>query len=545
MKGRMLFAGMVLTCPLQAYAYVPYLDVSFGAVLLSGILLLWIWQWRRLPIRTPLEYWWPMLAAGVAVIWSRGEWNVVAPLIAFIVAVQYVRGRSQLEHLMLLVVICAGATAALNYYASRFDMEATSYALTGDVTFVGSYLVSDGFFLLALGIIWGVYITLGSTLAPELRTASFFSVFLCLGVLGGKFFLLRNSTYDWSGSLVETSSFLLMIAVALTLLLVARITAKLWVTPKQSIALPAVLTCSLIGGFVYWCLVPGALDVYHGVLLGLVAGYALPDGDASSEESFPTVPALVCAGLIVANMLAAFPDNERDGRNIDYVAQSDWNHNRFDAVHERAVRLVEVYPRREASIYEWMARASIKLNALDRASKELALAGRSISEMETDPVLEKRLDLTLSKLRVAVTALSTPEETFAYERALVGLGERGSALVLLRMKVESGLVNLPESWSREVRAFVYAALLGDMEYEKEIAQWDVLDRRVGDGLWIGMQIVSKAEEDSDGSMATMLDRWPDGTWVYRVTREARWVETVYDGVEEAPYRPNLVIVAEP
>ena len=55
MKGRIFFYGMVLASPLQVFGYVPYLDVSFGGVLLACALLLWIWHWRKLPLRTPLE----------------------------------------------------------------------------------------------------------------------------------------------------------------------------------------------------------------------------------------------------------------------------------------------------------------------------------------------------------------------------------------------------------------------------------------------------------------------------------------------------------
>lgn len=516
-----LLGGLALASPLQGYSYVPYLDVSFSALLLLTMVLVWVMRWRTSPVRTPWEYWWPVLGVLIGSMWGGSFVDVLAPAVAFVVTVQLVRSRERAEFLMWLTTCALGVLALCNVISHQAEWLPTAHSLYSQATFVGAYSVSHGVFLLILGLFWGGYLAVFSTLGTGLKTASFFVAFFSFGTLGGKLFLLRGHVFDGDGSLLAAESAFVLVTGGLLIWLVCRILAKLWVTRDDGQALALVLGGTLAAGVIYWASFPGSFAVYSGLVLGIAAGYALPDRDltrsapvddpSGATTPFPFVSAVLVCGLIVVNAQQAYPHNERDSRNVEVALEQDSDAGDFDRLHRRASNMALVYPDQRAGLYGWMAHASIELGLHERASKEIAMAGDVIAETADRSAME-RLDVAVIELRDAVSQSERANLSFAYERALVGMGEPGSALAVLKMKVDSGLANLPDGWSASTKAFVYAALLGDLALESEIAGWDSLEPRVDDTLWEGITVA----EGLDAPLFWMVDRWPDRCVLYAV-----------------------------
>lgn len=519
-----LLVGLSLGWPLQVYGYVPYIDATFTAVLTIALLILMVYRWREHAVRAPLEYWWPLLAALVCCIIGGAPWTIAPAMVAFLLAVQFVCSREQIEQLMFWSVVAIGIVAATNGVAGNLGLAPTAYSMSTGITFRGTHTVPDGFLLLIVGLMWGIYLTLKSTLSPAQRSATFFASFFCLGILAGKIFLLRNNAYDWSEAPLLSSNYPSIIGWCLFAWLCCRVVAKLWVREDDS-TLAAVLSTTVVVLLILSVATSLEIGLRHGWVLGLIAGYALPDREAYSRRKYPIFLPAIASVLFVLNTITVFPLNDFDARNLDRSARQDWDDKNYVLLHRRAENLLNVYPKQSDSLYAWMAMASIQLGHYDRASKELALAGAAYGVGESERSLTANMDRALTDLRDLIAALPNPEESFAYERALVGLGKRGSALVLLKLKIESGVTNLPVSWTRDVKAFFYAGLVGDNKLAPEIEQWEELDRTVDRAPWSRVVVDPPVGGSVDGEFAWMVDRWPHEIRVYVMQDDSAWVSS--------------------
>lgn len=509
-----LLCGFALAWPLHVYKYVPYIDGTLTGILMSLLFLNWVLRFRTVPLRIPFEYWWPMLGAFVLTLLDGGDETYIMVALTFIATSQFTRSAAWTEHIMWATTATIGLLSILNAFANSLGLMPTAYALESGITMTGPYSVSEGIYILMLGIVWGVYFTFFSGISNAQRSVSFFSTFLCIAVLGGKLFLLRGNTYDWFESSLVAASPLTIVAILLLIWLCMRIVAKLVVTRESSSNLAPIFVVTIAGTLLYWSLFPTELRLYHAFLLGLAAGYALPDRLKVVEIFWPKS---ICASLFVLaalNIVIVFPMHEQDGRNLAEAAAADYKDADYARLHQRMSCLATIYPEQTDRIFLWKARASIRQGNLDKASKEFEFALRFWIVHGRPDELKAEIDLVLLEMRDAVALLPDDEISLAVERALVALGESDSALSLLKLKLEAGETMLPTELSADEKAYLFSAILGNLDLYDELRAWPVLRENHKDPLWqkvVGQTIPESLEP---GSLVYYIDRRPDEVRFY-------------------------------
>lgn len=509
-----LLCGFALTWPLHVYKYIPYIDGTLTGVLISLLTTIWILRFRTIPVRIPVEYWWPMLGAFILTLLDGGDKAFIMVAITFIVTAQFTRNARWTEHTMWATMVTISLLSVLNAFAKILGLIPTAYALESGITMAGPYSVSEGIYVLMLGVVWGLYFTFLSGISNAQRSASLFSTFLCIAVLGGKLFLLRGNAYFWSESYFGAASPFAVTAGLLLIWLCMRIVAKLIVTREPNSHLASIFVLTIVGTLLYWTLFPSELRLYHAFLLGLAAGYALPDRLETVEILWPKSIGAAVFALAALNIFVAFPMHEQDSRNIAEAAAADYRNANYGRLHQRMTCLATIYPDQTDQIYLWKARASIRQGNLDKASKEFALAvqfwiaqGRS-GESKAD------VELVLLEMRDAAALLSEEEVSLAVEVAHVALGESDSALSLLRMKLEAGEVMLPTELSADEKAYLFSAILGDLSLYDRLKTWPLLREDHKGPLW--HQVIEQTVPESlePGSLVYYIGRRPDEVRFY-------------------------------
>lgn len=509
-----LLFGFAFAWPLHVYKYIPYLDGTLTGILISLLFVNWILRFRTIPVRLPFEYWWPLLGAFIFTLLAGGDETYIMVALTFIVTTQFTRNAYWTEHVMWATSVTIGLLAVLNACAHSLGLMPTAYALESGVTMTGPYSVSEGIYILMLGGVWGFYFTFFSGISNARRSVAFFLAFVCIAVLGGKLFLLRGNTYDWSESSLGGASPLALGAILLLLWLCMRILAKLVVTREPGSNLTTIFVITIAGTLLYWSLFPTELRLYHAFLLGLGAGYALPDRLEVVEIVWPKSICAALIGLFVLNVSVVFPMHEQDGRNISEAATRDYARANYGRLQQRMSCLATIYPKQTDRIFLWKARASIRQGNLDKASKEFGHAVRFWNAEERRDDVKADVDLVWREMRDAAALLPEEEVSLAFERALVSLGESDSALSLLKLKLEAGEVMLPTELSATEKAFLFSAILGDLSLYDELKRWPLLEVDHKDPLW--QQVIEQTAPESlePGSLVYYIDRQPDEVRFY-------------------------------
>lgn len=509
-----LLIGFALAWPLQVYKYIPYLDASVTGIVVCIMAVLWFGYRNLIKIRVPVEYWWPLAGAiGFSMLSGDAKLYIMTAL-TFIIAVQFTRNAQWTESILLASTLSIGIIAAVNTASHTLGLLPTAYALESGVTMTGPYSVSEGFYILALGVLWGAYLTLFSSQSPEKRAITFFVTILILGALAGKVFLLRNNAYEWSASILPTSSILSLIAIIFLVWLCVRIIAKLVVTREENSKLALLLIIAICATLLYWFIFPREVRLYQAWLLGLAAGYALPDRIETPDFAWPKT---VCAGLFALtalNIFHPFPIHEQDSRNIEHAAELDYANEDYPRLHQRMNSLATIYPEQLDQLYLWKARASIQQDDLDKASKEFGLAVEFWIEHGKNEDVKPQVDLVLLEMRDASSRLPEGEVSIAYERALVSMGQSESALLLLKLKLDNGDIMLPLELTAREKAFLYSALLGDTTLSTELSTWKILDTPHKDPLWNIVLEQTRPELLEPGSLVYYIDRQPNEVIFY-------------------------------
>ena len=512
--SRYLLCGIAFAWPLHVYNYVPYLDGTATGILITALIVMWALKIRRNPVRIPIEFWAPLFGIVVFAILARHDFSYILAGMTFVATTQFVRNALWTENVMWCSALTIGLLALLNAASHTLGLLPTSYSLESGLTMMGSYTVSEGIYMLMLGMLWGFYIAFFSKLPNAQRSSAIFIGFICLAVLAGKLFVLRGNSYDWSHSFISIELSYINTAVLLLIWLATRITAKLMVTREEgtNLNLVLVLTIALTLGF--WCLFPPEIRLYHAFIFGIAAGYALPDRVQSAEVVRPN---LVCIGLVFLlgmNVFIAFPLHEQDNRNITVAATNDFEQEDYGLLQQRMSCLATIYPNQQSRVFLWKARTSIRQGNLDKASKEFEYAVGRWAANGKDDTLQAHIELVLLEMRDNAARLPEDTVSFAYERALTAIGENESALLLLKLKLEEGTGLLPSEFSVDAKAYIYGALLGDVSLYDEMRHWDILNETGRSTSWNRILEQSKPELVKPGSMLYFIDRTPNEITFY-------------------------------
>ena len=427
--------------PWEVYLYIPvagfYLTGALAVALIAAAALDLVRTKRR---GVPFELLWPVvvLAALVACLGVAG--GIEAPLTKLYLLALFLSAarfaNPGIASACLKLTAIAGAGAALHHLLTPFTgVPPTGYSLETGVSLACAWDVSSGALALALGAC-----AAGSICSHERkkgRTAA--AVVLALIPLSALMLTVHRTAWPpWTFPYADSFSLLKAVAFVILAWLLVRIVAKLiaakngrqWYVRSSFIGVAALpLSWSLLA--------PLEFQLGHALLLGLAAVYASSAvGDAPAPRLRPWL--LVPAGLLVAlNLWTVYPSNTADPRNYDVAARKDLAEGRIGRLRQRMDHFESIAPGERKTHY-WRALAALDEERLQLAAGEFALS----VEEETDahlllppPSLPEREDF-LMRLRDASSQSPHPEHIFAFERALVAIGEDARALGSLRQRIQ-------------------------------------------------------------------------------------------------------------
>ena len=210
----------------------------------------------------------------------------------------------------------------------------------------------------------------------------------------------------------------------------------------------------------------------YAVALGLLVRDVFPWRDAEKAPAWPCLAPLLLVPLLLANIVRVNPENPHDPRNYTAVIARWYAAGQFHEA-EWLTHFVWAHSPGERRNAYAMARAE-----LESATPDLALVSHYFVRMAApgtngpSPVLpaptEKERDALLTRLRDAAAA--RPENSgFAYERALVALGQPDNAIEALSYRIRPAAARTGDV---PMMASVVAALLGAPELESSLRAWD-------------------------------------------------------------------------
>ena len=436
--GAGLLYAFALAWPFDALQYVPgtglYLTEWLGlAIIIAGGID--VAMSRKL--RLPFSVLWPCAVLGALVPFLSEEqlgashMRALLCLALFIAAGQLTCNRTQRVHIAKLSV-CTLALSLITIDPScrlQFTMP-TAFSLESMPSMMfGPMSVRDGVQSASIEVVLAIALAAS---ASTWRWAAGWSVLAV--IIGASVPWLQTANALWH-PIALPAHLASAIAVCTLLWLIARLIANARVETREVndiVAIGYIAAAALsvvLGLFAGW--EPGP---QHAVLLGLLAATR---GVASDAIPFPrwtiaaVAPLLWLAGCNVWNVS---PENLRDPRRYDLVAQTFAQNGRFDELRRYLGRVARLrHFRAEPRLDFWMAKSYLAegdwLNTLH------ALENAKVSPLPFRPVLavpaNEEWNQLLDDLRDRTGGLAPRDSMLVYERALALAGKPASTISLL------------------------------------------------------------------------------------------------------------------
>jgi hypothetical protein len=264
-------------------------------------------------------------------------------------------------------------------------------------------------------------------------------------------------------------------ALAALLWLISRAWGKVFLSWRENgdgLHAAALVALLLAGLCLAWF--PIAPHAGLAVLFGLFVRHAFPlREEKDAAPVWPCFTPVLLVPLLLANIVRVDPANPHDPRNYPVVMGQWHGDGRHDDANWLAQFVWSHSPAEERNAYA-MARA-----ALEATPSNLVLASYYVTRMAAHgpagprPVLpspgERERDALLTLLRDKAAAVPPEEAGFAYERALVALGQPENALEALRYRIRPAAAR---TGNVRMMAGVVAHLLGAPELEAALRAWD-------------------------------------------------------------------------
>ncbi len=474
-----LLFTLALAWPLDLFQYVPLLDVTAIAsvtVLLAGLAALDLASGTKL--RVPFEILWPTgaLALLLAVAAYQGESKVPleAPgaLVLFIVTAHFASSRASIDRWLRASVFSATAVVLITLATHAAGLMPTAYSLQLPTTFTFAYDLYSGTHILALGLALAVFTTANSNEHHVVRTIATGCVLLLGGTLAAKGLELAIKRPAVSLETYFDASPLVLTGCIVALWLFVRVLAKVEVARREGPTRTHFLFWTMaIATVLVIMLGPLQPRLYHGYLLGLACGYALPERDTGPMLIWPKAATALLAGLLAINLWVVFPAHEQDPRNYEITSSRDFLRGDYATLLKR-LDYVEAHSPHELRTHLWRARAALKLGQPNRAAMEFEASLQTNDDARRllpGPTEAERADFVV-QLRDLSSTLPEDKAVCAYERALLALGDRGSAVYSLQLLTSIALVHVEDVDTAAIARAV-AFIIGDKTLRIDFAAW--------------------------------------------------------------------------
>ncbi len=475
-----LLFTVALAWPLDLFQYVPVLDVTVIGLITVLLAVLAVWDIASgKKLRVPFEALWPASALFIllAVVAYRGEsavpLEVPGALLLFILSAHFASSRASIEGWLRASVFSATAVVLITLATHATGLMPTAYSLQLPTTFTFAYDLHSGVHILALGLAFAVFTAANPGEHHVLRTIATGSILLLGGTLAAKGLELAIERPVVSFDTYFDTSPLVLTGCIIAAWLFVRVLAKVEVDRRER---------PTRTHFLFWTMAVATVLVivfgpfpprlYHGYLLGLACGYALPERPTASTLTWPKAATALLAGLLLLNPWIVFPAHEQDPRNYEVAASRDFVRGDYDTLLER-LDYVDAHSPNELRTHLWRARAALKLGDANRASMEfvasLPTEDDAHRRLLPGPTEAERADFVV-QLRDLSSTLPEDQAVCAYERALVALGDRGLAVYSLQLLTNIALVHAE---GVDTAAFAEAAafIVGDETLQADFAAW--------------------------------------------------------------------------
>jgi hypothetical protein len=468
--------------PFEGLTYVPVLQIDLAylaAFALFGLLVFDLRADGRL--RLPFEFLWPVAVA--ALLWGyaalRGDTvsnDTALAALLFVTTAHFARSEKAIDAAVCLSAAGAGMCGVLTWLHWRTGSYPFAVDLATGYSLPFGYSVASGAFTLFMGGVLGVTYAIFSTSPSAARTLAGFAAIAAGSALAPgavQYFAHFFSRPGWT--LPELSYSAIAVLILLVWVMI-RALVKVRLQPNERHRrFDAVPIIALIATLAWLFLAPVPIRIHSGFLLGLCAGYALPervDRPVDARTWF-AIPAVLAVALL--NAVVVFEGRPRDPREYDALAREAFGAGDFQEV-QRRMALVEWYEPRESRAALWRARAYLSQQRADAAAQYYAAAiGRSAEPGQL--LLPPSIDALYAELIEFRDYLAGPDadsSSFAYERALLAAGETDSAMVLLEQRVapvDYDVDGLPV----QVFAAAVAAFLQAPRIESKLELWRASD----------------------------------------------------------------------
>ena len=474
-----LLFTIALAWPLGLFQYVPFLNVTVTgalATLLCGLAAIDFLQKKKL--RVPFEALWPagLLLLLLAAIAYRGTPGIApeAPgaLLLFVATAHFASSRASIERWLCASMLSGAAAALLCLATPAAGLMPTAYSLNLPTTFTFAYDLHSGAHILALCLVLALFTAANSREHHVVRTITTWCALLFGGILAAKGLQLTMGDSALSGAAYLGLPPVLLTAVVIALWLFVRVIAKLEVDRRERPGDLHSLFWALAGvSLLMMAVGPFEPRLYHGYLLGLACGYALPERGPQPTIAWPKTATAVLAVLLLINPWIVFPENERDPRNYEVAVGRDFLQEDFDQLLRR-LEFIETHSEDELRTHLWRARVALELDEPNGAAMEFALSVRpedNLRRLLPGPTTDEKADFKV-QLRDLTSAMPEDQSVCAYERVLLALGDRDAAMFSLHLLTNIALVHA-EGVDNAPIAGAVAFVLGDESLRAEFDAW--------------------------------------------------------------------------
>lgn len=474
-----LLFTVALAWPLDLLVYIPWTGISLLVVAIVGLtaaLVVDLSSGEKL--RVPFEFWAPaaalaiLLGVDAAVRGAAFSGAAAGALLLFVLTTHFAATREAIRSYVWAGFLSGVFVALVTLFTPFLHLVPTAFSSESGVTLTFASSLPVGFHILILCALSGGYVMTEPRYGPIRRTIATGGV-LVLGVV-----LIGRAIYWFreTGRLPVVSygreSWFQLIGLALTLWLLARVTAKVEVDRRaQGEPMHGLWWGAAVATVATLAFAPLGARMYQGFALGLMGGFALPERQrVVGGVRWPVVGTAAVAVLAVVNLLFVFPGNVRDERQYDAVAQAAFDRGDFAGV-LRHMDAIERYAPNERRTDLWRARAALALGLPNWASFAFgeAVARPSGGVLLQGPTEAEIQDFVV-QMRDASSAMPEETSTCAYERVLLACDERESALYSL--KLETGIALRHTDYASPAPfAGAVATVVGDPSLAGDLASW--------------------------------------------------------------------------
>ncbi len=468
--------------PLDLLQYIPWVGLTLlglAGLFLTAALVASLTGGERFGV--PFEILAPAGALAIVVgadALSNGAAShrgAAAALLLLVLTTHFARTQEAIRAYVWASVLGGILAALLTALAPFLGLVPTAYSPESGVTLTFASSMSAGIHILLMCALCAVYVAAERRYSPVQRAVATGGLVLFAIVLVGRaVHWFRDAGRIFVAPYPEFSPIALA-GFAIALWLLARILAKAEVQRRQN-GEPAHWLWWGIGLGTVFVLACGPLTprAYHGLLLGFAAGYALPERAAAPVLRWPVLGSAVVLLLAFVNLFAVFPENTRDQRQYDAIAQEAFDAGAFPRL-MRHLAAIDRHAPHERRTHLWRAYTALALGLPNWGSYEFAAAVEPpTGAMLLQPPSERERQDFLVLVRDASASMREERAVCAYERVLIACGEEESALYSLRLETGIALTHANYA-SAAPFAAIAAMVLGAPDLEDDLADWTAND----------------------------------------------------------------------